>query len=325
MLSKVSTKPLPTVKPTMTFQTPYKSHVPGQSSSTKPETEATVHKKKTAAPVFLHRGTNSDTDCKVNAETVPGVNKDCSGQGHIRNKSERLAVSNDGTPLSHGENRVLKQDSCADNVFSNLCSSLLMFDEQLSVRNETALKNENITRPGKNSVSKSPNAATETGNVSKSGLAVTVAMETNSVAWGQDGHHISGTMETDAPDPDEFSQDEGDVFYCMLVEARKHQEDIIKVIFFHRKKDFIIPCHMRRDIVLALSVQHFCVRSQILEALWRISLKLGMNIIYMDKRMMRAKWHCTPSVNNGVMALCILKKCFFVSRAISWKCFGGFH
>ncbi|XP_052277291.1 uncharacterized protein LOC127876253 isoform X3 [Dreissena polymorpha] len=228
MLSKVSTKPLPTVKPTMTFQTPYKSHVPGQSSSTKPETEATVHKKKTAAPVFLHRGTNSDTDCKVNAETVPGVNKDCSGQGHIRNKSERLAVSNDGTPLSHGENRVLKQDSCADNVFSNLCSSLLMFDEQLSVRNETALKNENITRPGKNSVSKSPNAATETGNVSKSGLAVTVAMETNSVAWGQDGHHISGTMETDAPDPDEFSQDEGDVFYCMLVEARKHQEDIIK-------------------------------------------------------------------------------------------------
>ena len=58
------------------------------------------------------------------------------------------------------------------------------------------------------------------------------------------------------------------------------------------------------------SVRHFCVRSHILEVLWRISLKLGMSI-YMDKRMMHAKWHCTPSINNGVMALVyILKKCF---------------
>ena len=48
---------------------------------------------------------------------------------------------------------------------------------------------------------------------------------------------------------------------------------------------------------------HFCVRSHILEVLWRISLKLG---IYMDKRMMHGKWHCTPSVNNRVMALCII-------------------
>jgi len=52
------------------------------------------------------------------------------------------------------------------------------------------------------------------------------------------------------------------------------------------------------------SVRHFCVRSHILEVLWWISLKLGMSI-YMDKRMMHTKWHCTPSVNNGVMALCI--------------------
>jgi hypothetical protein len=42
-----------------------------------------------------------------------------------------------------------------------------------------------------------------------------------------------------------------------------------------------------------------------LEVLWRISLKLGMSI-YMDKTMMHAKWHCTTSVNNGVMALCIV-------------------
>ena len=35
-------------------------------------------------------------------------------------------------------------------------------------------------------------------------------------------------------------------------------------------------------------------------------IEFGMSIyIYMDKRMMHAKWHCTPSVNNGVMALCI--------------------
>ena len=27
--------------------------------------------------------------------------------------------------------------------------------------------------------------------------------------------------------------------------------------------------------------------------------------IYIDKGMMHAKWHCTLSVNNGVMALCI--------------------
>ena len=76
------------------------------------------------------------------------------------------------------------------------------------------------------------------------------------------------------------------------------------------------------------SGRHFCVRSHILEVLWRISLKLGMSI-YMDKTMMHAKWHCTPSVNNGVMALCILKNAFyygtFVSGTISWKCFGGFH
>ena len=44
-----------------------------------------------------------------------------------------------------------------------------------------------------------------------------------------------------------------------------------------------------------------------MEVLWQISLKLGMSI-HMDKRMMHAKWHCTPYVNNGVMALCILKK-----------------
>ena len=37
-------------------------------------------------------------------------------------------------------------------------------------------------------------------------------------------------------------------------------------------------------------------------------MKLGMSI-YMDNRMMHAKWHCTPSVNNGVMALLVLKKC----------------
>ena len=43
------------------------------------------------------------------------------------------------------------------------------------------------------------------------------------------------------------------------------------------------------------SVRHFCVRSHILEVLWWISLKLGMSI-YMDKRMMHAKWHCTPSL-----------------------------
>ena len=30
--------------------------------------------------------------------------------------------------------------------------------------------------------------------------------------------------------------------------------------------------------------------------------------------MMHAKWHCTPFVNNRVMVLCILKKCFF------WRC-----
>ena len=60
----------------------------------------------------------------------------------------------------------------------------------------------------------------------------------------------------------------------------------------------------------AFYYRHFCVRSHILEVLWRISLKLGMSI-YMDKRM-HAKWHCTPSVNNGVMALCILKKCFLL-------------
>ena len=57
-----------------------------------------------------------------------------------------------------------------------------------------------------------------------------------------------------------------------------------------------------------LSVFPF-VRSHILEVLWQISLKLGMSM-YMDKRMMHAKWHCTPLVNNRVMALCILKKCF---------------
>jgi len=41
-----------------------------------------------------------------------------------------------------------------------------------------------------------------------------------------------------------------------------------------------------------------------LEVLLQISLKLGMSI-YMDKTMMHAKWHCTPYVNNRVMALCI--------------------
>ena len=47
------------------------------------------------------------------------------------------------------------------------------------------------------------------------------------------------------------------------------------------------------------------------------------NSIFMVKRMMHAKWHCTPSVYNRVLALCILKKCFFsvknntfVSRSI---------
>jgi hypothetical protein len=55
--------------------------------------------------------------------------------------------------------------------------------------------------------------------------------------------------------------------------------------------------------------RHFCVRSHILEVLWRISLKLRMSI-HLHKRMMHAKWHCTPSVKNRVMALCILKKCF---------------
>ncbi len=68
---------------------------------------------------------------------------------------------------------------------------------------------------------------------------------------------------------------------------------------------------MRRDIVLALSVRlsvrHFCVRSHILEVLWRISLKLRMSI-YMHKRMIHAKWHFTPSVKTRVMALCFLKK-----------------
>ena len=74
-----------------------------------------------------------------------------------------------------------------------------------------------------------------------------------------------------------------------------------------------------------LSVRHFCVRNHILEVLWQISLKLGMSI-YMDKRMMHAKWHCTPSDNNGVMALCIFKKAVFcVSEAISWKCFDWFY
>ncbi|KAH3703556.1 hypothetical protein DPMN_078593 [Dreissena polymorpha] len=53
------------------------------------------------------------------------------------------------------------------------------------------------------------------------------------------------------------------------------------------------------------SVRHFCVQSLILEVLWRISLKLGMSI-YMHKRMMHAKWHCTPYVKNRLMALCIL-------------------
>ena len=46
-----------------------------------------------------------------------------------------------------------------------------------------------------------------------------------------------------------------------------------------------------------------------MEVLWRISLKLGMSI-YMDKRMMHAKWHCTPLYNKGIKALCILKNAF---------------
>ena len=45
-------------------------------------------------------------------------------------------------------------------------------------------------------------------------------------------------------------------------------------------------------------------------------IELGMNI-NMDKRMMHAKWHCKPSVNNGVMALCILKTCLCLSQSSS--------
>ncbi len=63
-----------------------------------------------------------------------------------------------------------------------------------------------------------------------------------------------------------------------------------------------------------------------MEVLWRISLKLGMSI-YMDKTMMHAKWHCTTSVNNGVMALCIVV-CSSVRFAPILKqniCCGGYQ
>jgi hypothetical protein len=84
----------------------------------------------------------------------------------------------------------------------------------------------------------------------------------------------------------------------------KHDRSVVNL-------DFVIPRHRRRDFVLALSIRpsfwHFCVRSHTFEVLWRILLKLGMSI-YMDKRMMHAKWHCTPSVNNEIMAIYILKK-----------------
>ena len=65
-------------------------------------------------------------------------------------------------------------------------------------------------------------------------------------------------------------------------------------------------CMVRTSVLP--SVRHFCVQSHILEVLWQISLKLGMSI-YMDKRMMQAKWHCTPSVNNRVIALYIYIFC----------------
>jgi hypothetical protein len=45
----------------------------------------------------------------------------------------------------------------------------------------------------------------------------------------------------------------------------------------------------------------------------------------MDKGMMHAKWHCTPSVNNRDMAICFLKNAFCVSGAIFLKCFGRFY
>jgi len=74
------------------------------------------------------------------------------------------------------------------------------------------------------------------------------------------------------------------------------------------------------------SVRHFCIQSHILEVLWRISLKLGMSI-YMDKRMMHAKWHCTPSVNNGVMALCfvVCSSVWFAPIPKQKICCGGYQ
>jgi hypothetical protein len=79
--------------------------------------------------------------------------------------------------------------------------------------------------------------------------------------------------------------------------------------------DIVIQCSIRP------SLRHFCVRGHILKLLWQISLKLVMSI-YMDKRMMHAKWHCTPSVNNGVRSICVLKKCFLAHlRLCSWWAF----
>ena len=100
----------------------------------------------------------------------------------------------------------------------------------------------------------------------------------------------------------------------------------------------------------AFYYRHFCVRSHILEVLWRISYKLGMSkyspargggilfwrcpavrpsllcpepylgsaLVYFIETLYHAKWHCTQSVKTRVMALCILKK--FVSLFIRPIC-----
>jgi len=66
----------------------------------------------------------------------------------------------------------------------------------------------------------------------------------------------------------------------------------------------------------AFYYRHFCVRSHILEVLWRISLKLGMSIYPPPE----AEGYCF-----GVVRPSGCPSGTFVSGAISWKCFDGFH